>query len=241
MNLTPVRLILALLFVVLSGCSDFVSEDETKDSATKTEQQVPHNSVDIDFEALQTVEDYVNLINSHSSSLSDPSTCQISDTNELSDELDIVTQEVANAQESGDADRLNLAVQNAELLFNRAFENCDAFIAISSIVENMFVTFPELKELDEGEISNLFIQARKEGACEEKCAASAVLGITIIQTAWVYAMITCAGTVIGYPICAGVATALKFLGLAKIGVDLASCLDNCTGGIVQRSIHAIRR
>ncbi len=236
--------ICVVLVSVIAGCTEDVFVGvESSDERIEQEEM---NSVALDFDNLVTVEDHVDLIISHSSSLSsNPSTCQILDPDELSDELDIATRELDEARESGDIERINLSVQHAELLYNRAFENCGSMQIISDTAEKMFAKFPHLKELDEDGIAELFyarMRANKQSNCEELCAAAAVVEIAIIETAWVYAMVGCAGALLGYPVCAGVATGIKMLALTHTGITLASCLGNCSDdGIARISSHVRRR
>ena len=92
----------------------------------------------------------------------------------------------------------------------------------------MLAKFPDLRKPDEGGIVELiYTRMGKERNCEEVCAAASVTKIAAVEVVWVGAMFGCATTVAGYPLCAGVAMAVKMLSLTAIGLDLTSCLGGC--------------
>ncbi len=122
---------------------------------------------------------------------------------------------------------------NSELnfLLVRIYRACPVLKDLQKATEAMFADVPGAAHLDVAELNRLindaFAVTHKQDPCEELCAAAAVLEIGIVEAAWVLAMGGCAGSLLGYPVCAGIATGIKYAAIALIGVNLAQCLEEC--------------
>ena len=111
------------------------------------------------------------------------------------------------------------------------FAKCRGLDNLQKAVEEMFEAFPHLANLKRAELEALIMSAiasqGKQSDCEALCAVDAALTIGIIEGIYVGAMIACASTTVAYWICAGIATGVKQLAVAKMGVNLVQCLQAC--------------
>ncbi|MCY4159508.1 MAG: hypothetical protein OXF48_07845 [Bacteroidetes bacterium] len=220
-----------ILTYFLVGCSDdalvTVEDTTTMNNVAPGERHATEQS-----DSPVTVEDYVSAIMSSASTISNPAHCVISDIAEIKVESGMIQAHLDSALPDGDENEISKAVDDSKSLFDRLAVNCSGLKTIKTLAEEMYGKFPDLLEMNQVELRNLlYSHARlnKQTDCEERCAATAVFHIAAVEVAWAAAMGLCVGTTIGYPACAGAATAVKYLTLTAIGIDLASCLEACKG------------
>ena len=218
-----------ILTYFLVGCSDdaLVSvEDSTMMNNVAPGER--HGAEQSD--SLVTVEDYVSVIMSSASTISNPAHCVIPDIAEIKVESEMIQTHLDNAVSDGDENEISKAVADSKSLFDRVAVNCSGLKTIKTLAEEMYSKFPDLLEMNQVELRGLFAshaRLNKQTDCEERCAATAVAHIAAVEIAWAAAMVLCVGATITYPVCAGAASAVKYLTLTAIGIDLVSCLEAC--------------
>jgi hypothetical protein len=137
-------------------------------------------------------------------------------------DLRMFTEVEAKDLSAAEGERLTQIMETVMLPSERAY--------LTSVARSMIDAYPEIKGMNVHEIRSFFETSMPAGVekgsgdsvmCE--AAATAALHIIAIETAWVMAMIACAGTTIGYALCAGMATTVKYAALAAVMVNVAHC------------------
>jgi hypothetical protein len=102
---------------------------------------------------------------------------------------------------------------------------------LTSVARSMINAYPEMKEMNVHEIQTFLQKSMPDGSGKgssdtilcEAAAAAAAAQIVAIEAAWMLAMIGCATTTIGYALCAGIATTVKYAALLSVFIDVAYC------------------
>ena len=109
-------------------------------------------------------------------------------------------------------------------LVNFAFQNCPLVYSLQGEIETILRKYPELTR--EELIGRIQVGIQRATDCEE-CAIRAGLAIAAIEGTWVVAVVGCAGSLLGNPLCVGIVTGTKYAALALVALDLADCLEDC--------------
>lgn len=137
-------------------------------------------------------------------------------------DLRMFTEVEAKDLSAAEGERLTQIMETVMLPSERAY--------LTSVVHSIIDAHPEIKGMNVQELQSFFEASLPAGGgkgsvdtilCE--AAATAALHIIAIETAWVMAMIACAGTTFGYALCAGMATTVKYAALAAVMVNVAYC------------------
>ena len=138
-------------------------------------------------------------------------------------DLRMFTEVEAKDLSAAEGERLTQIMETVMLPSERAY--------LSSVARSMIDAYPEIKGMDVHEIRSFLQQSLPAGIDKgsgdsilcEAAAAAAAAQIIAIEAAWMLAMIGCAVTTVGYALCAGLATTVKYAALLSVFIDVAYC------------------
>jgi hypothetical protein len=99
--------------------------------------------------------------------------------------------------------------------------------------------YPQLADMDYGQIYDFlrnnissfysvnYLENKSLDGTISDCGATgaeAALALAAIEIAWITTMVACVGSLIGYGLCAGAATAVKYLAITAVMIRLADCV-----------------